>query len=1222
MKTSLKLVITLLFCFLCNSVNAEIFTPIDEFDILTRPKDTLHANIFLAKANVFADSASYDSSVFYYKKASDIFLKNKMWDKYIECQNGIFKVSRSKGYDEDLMALALNKLKIAQRKLGENHKYVGTCFYHIGDLYDDTDASDSAIMFFSKAIYIWKKGIGEKCIEVADGYVSLAITYNSMGADDSTLKYANLAIGLYEGLEGPNYIGIAKVYNTLGVLAYHNGDFDESARNMEKSLEIKRVYYGDGHPAISDSYNNLGAVYASKREFERALEYYYKSLEIRLAKLDPSNPNIALSYNNIANTYESLGRYKESEEYHLKALALRKEIWGDYHKDIAMSYTNLGVLKMHTGYFNEALNYFLNALNIQESIFGHYHIKVSDCYNNMGAIYMEKGEIDSAIVNLIRALEIREKLGRNKLAIAGSYNNLGVVYKYKGNYDLALAYYQRCLSIIEAELGKEHFNTAGSYNNIGEIYLFKEDYDKALYYFKKKLEIIKKVLGDNHPDIAGCYLNIGTAYNGLHNYAMEVKSYKEGINCMLNSESEMHPTLPSLYTNLALCYQDSGRTAEAIALIKKALNLEEEIYGGRHPELASTYRDLAEIFLSNSDYDSSRYYLQKSMIALESNFAPGLTDPLLRTMDELEYLKTQIGFADMYYKKYKTVGNDNIALQAIDAFNNVSKTASGIRQLYNLEDSKMTFLKDISSIYPKAIDVAVRIYETRAGKENLNTAYRFVEESKSLALLDAVRQSQISSCGNIPDSIINREKKLKNDLSVLKTQILLNEGDDFDSVLYIEQKDNYNSTRIKYEELMNEIRQDYPSYRQLICQDIYSLDDVMTSLDNTTAMLHYALADSQIYIFVIRNDACDILKQATGGNLSTIIKSYLKGITRNRINEYFTYNPVLFETLIQPVLPYVKNKEKLIIIPDKELLYLPFESLSYTDGTSSNDFGALHYLINDFEITYQYSSSLWLVSKQKNTVNKEADNEIPDRFIGYAPVFASKTQDVSSFMSRDQYTNDTTYRNIRIGDRYFGDLPYTETEVKEIMNLFKEKGLEADGRFFEDASEKNFYNEAKDYKYVHVATHGLINDEHPELSGLLFYLADTTNLQIGHDSLDERGISYSTDGILYTKEVYNLNLHADLIILSACETGTGLLSAGEGVMSLTRGFVYAGTPNVIFSFWKVGDKSTSDLMCKLYSFILDGKSYSTALREAKLALIKSKKTCYPGIWSGFSLVGY
>lgn len=1216
-----KSLFILFFLLIISNTRANHLVRISPMDVFSKPRDTIQANIFLDKANIFADSAFYDSAITYYRKASEIYLKTKIWDKYIECQNGIFIVSRSKGYDENLMALARDKLKIAEKKLGKSHIYYGTCITHIGNIFDDMDKKDSALIFFKMAIEAWEISAGKKSTEVANGYVNIAIAYNSAGEDDSTLKYANLAIDLYDEIEGSEYIGLARVYNTLGVMAYHNGDFDGSANYMMKSLEVKRKYYGEDHPAISDSYNNLGAVYASRREFEKALEYYYKSLEIRLAKLDALNPNIALSYNNIANTYDKLGRYRKSEEYHLKALELRKKIWGDNHTDIAMSYTNLGILKMNTGYFDEAFTYFEKARDIQEFLCGYYHIKVSDCYNNMGAIYMEKGEIDSAIVNFKRALDIREKLGRNQLAIAGSYNNLGVVYKNKGNFDLALAYYQKCLSITESVLGKEHFNTAGSYNNIGEIYLLKGDYEQALCYFEKKLHIVKEVLGDHHPEIAGSYLNMGTAYNGMHKYAMEVRCYEEGINCMLNSESEMHPILPSLYTNLALCYNDSGKTSEAISLIKKAIHLEEIIYGGKHPELASTYRDLAEIFLNRNEYDSAGFYLQKSMIALESNFAPNETDPLIKTMDELEYLKSQISIADMYYEEYKNEKNLKVALQAINAFNNISETANKIRQLYNLEDSKMTFLKEISDVYPKAIDVAINVYNNNTTNINLNTVYRFIEESKSLALLDAVRQSEISSCGNIPDTIISKEKRLKNELSVLKTQILLNESEDFDSILYIKQIDDYNSTRIGYEELMDEIKQNYPSYRQLICQDIYSLDDIMTLIDNNTAMLQYVLGDSQIIIFIIRNEGCDIIRKVTEGDLSEIIKNYLRGITRNRKADYFKYNPVLFTTLIQPVLPYLKNKQKIIIIPDKELLYLPFESLSYFDDNAEN-FEELHYLVNDFEITYQYSSSLWYLSKQKFIANKDAENAFKGGFIGYAPVFASKNKDVNNFLSRDQYRDDSTYRNVRIGDRYFGDLPYAETEVKSIINLFKEKGLEANGRFFEDANEISFCSETKDYKYIHVATHGLINDEHPELSGLLFYLSDTTKLQSEIDSLDESNITYSMDGILHTKEVYNLNLNADLIVLSACETGCGLLLAGEGVMSLTRGFIYAGAPNVIFSFWKVGDKSTSDLMYKFYSLVLEGESYSKALRAAKLELIRDEKTSYPGIWSGFSLIGY
>jgi CHAT domain-containing protein len=147
-------------------------------------------------------------------------------------------------------------------------------------------------------------------------------------------------------------------------------------------------------------------------------------------------------------------------------------------------------------------------------------------------------------------------------------------------------------------------------------------------------------------------------------------------------------------------------------------------------------------------------------------------------------------------------------------------------------------------------------------------------------------------------------------------------------------------------------------------------------------------------------------------------------------------------------------------------------------------------------------------------------------------------------------------------------------------------------------------DEIKNYKYIHIASHGFINEEKPNLSGILF-------------TKEEKG----EDGILYANEIYNLNLDADLVVLSACESGLGKIIKGEGLISLTRGLLFAGAKNVVVSLWRVADKSTSELMIEFYRNILNGESYSASLRQAKLKLIKNGKYSYPLEWSPFILIG-
>jgi CHAT domain-containing protein len=196
-------------------------------------------------------------------------------------------------------------------------------------------------------------------------------------------------------------------------------------------------------------------------------------------------------------------------------------------------------------------------------------------------------------------------------------------------------------------------------------------------------------------------------------------------------------------------------------------------------------------------------------------------------------------------------------------------------------------------------------------------------------------------------------------------------------------------------------------------------------------------------------------------------------------------------------------------------------------------------------------------------------------------------------------------------------LPGSENEVKSIFNEFDKQNLKTTVELKGNASEKQIKSgELINYKYIHFATHGFVNSEKPELSGLLLaQVPDSTNEQ--------------NDGILYSGEIFNLKLNADLVVLSACETGLGQIKKGEGIIGLTRALLYAGAKNLVVSLWPVSDQSTSDLMIDFYKNLLSNKSarlsnstrFAPLLQQAKLKMINDAKFAHPYFWSPFILIG-
>ena len=354
-----------------------------------------------------------------------------------------------------------------------------------------------------------------------------------------------------------------------------------------------------------------------------------------------------------------------------------------------------------------------------------------------------------------------------------------------------------------------------------------------------------------------------------------------------------------------------------------------------------------------------------------------------------------------------------------------------------------------------------------------------------------------------------------------------------------------------------------------------------------------------------------------------LICAPLKSLSQKyRVDDYNKGNEALYQVLIQPVESITKGKSKLIIIPDKYLYCLPFETLyNPVSANLQKDYTNKDYLVKAHNILYHYSNTLYCQILQENIQNTGTGG-----FIGFAPVFDNDSLNnlvthrgasILDTLNSDSYE---TLRSISYNGKTFNPLPYSEKEVETIASLFKARKLNAAEYLYGNANEISFKKNIPDYKYIHLATHGIVNEKNPNLSGIVF--SQPTH-KPEEDSLTdmETGLPDLDDGILFAGEMYNLDLNADLVVLSACETGLGKIISGEGIMSMTRGFIYSGTPNILFSLWKVGDKNTYELMVNFYADIIEGQTYSKALRNAKLKLIKNEATAFPANWAGFTLVG-
>ncbi len=306
------------------------------------------------------------------------------------------------------------------------------------------------------------------------------------------------------------------------------------------------------------------------------------------------------------------------------------------------------------------------------------------------------------------------------------------------------------------------------------------------------------------------------------------------------------------------------------------------------------------------------------------------------------------------------------------------------------------------------------------------------------------------------------------------------------------------------------------------------------------------------------------------------------------VNEFFTEaGNSLYEELIKPAESFFTKKSELIIIPDGVLNYLPFEVLLTEKKTIRNSatFSDMPFLVEKYPVSYAQSASV-LKSLLSESIKKTNELQKKERFIAFAD---------------PEYNNST-----EIHGEKFKRLEYSSGEVENIASFFDKGASEI--FLGKDATEENVKKENRfsGYNYIHFATHGLIDENNPDLSSLVLTKDNNSN----------------EDGLLTASEIFNLKLNANLVVLSACQTGLGKLVRGEGMVGLTRAFMYAGTPSVLVSLWSVSDNSTSVLMGEFYKNLIRNKlSKTDALRKAQMTLLSDKKLAHPFYWAPFVLIG-
>ncbi len=902
-------------------------------------------------------------------------------------------------------------------------------------------------------------------------------------------------------------------------------------------------------------------------------------------------------------------QFVNSNFFLMKAIPLYKNS-GDWLKMVEC-YIKLGNNYKDLDDYKSALQNLDTALNLTLNRAGYKSLELAKSYIKLAyEFFHQKKNYNKALELYRKALNIeKEILGENHREVAKIYNSISLVYWNKGDSKNAVNYYNKSFSIKLRHLMEQGDTIAQDYKFIERETVTAGTYDEAKKSFKESLALHLDAYGQNHPLIASIHEHIGIlqAYEGDYNKALEHLGISLAIRLDIFGQENVKSA--SSYHNIGVCLRLQGEYEQALGYLDNALAIKLRLLGKYHSDTADTYYQLGNVHSQLNRFDEALTYFQRAIISMTPGFSnpdvyanpaaivPYANDKLFKVMAakaqalRMRYLLEPVRINDLR--------------SSLDTYLSVCRLIDQMRCGYKSESYKLSFGGKCIEIYGQALQTAFKLYEISGNPEYKEKAFLFSEKSKAALLAEAVSESQARKFAGIPGYLLEKEKKLKDELVLYDTYLarenIKENPSDITGIKSIE--DHYFMLRDRYQDMIDYLEKNYPKYFELKYKSRpISVAGLQQALDRDTALIEYSLYDGVLYSFVLTQTNLEAAAVYAGTDFTGKLDRFYNAIKKIEEKTFLELSHELYEALIKPIRHYLIDKKRLIIIPCGRLYYIPFEALS-PGADRESDFSWIDYLIKHYYFNYHYSARLWLYNTQHE------QNEREKNFIGFAPVFSDagelQAQEISAGRRQEKPARDIILAGE--GTRYPA-LPASEKELRSIIKLFLEANEKAVGYFQRQATEEIFKSaDMRNFTFIHIATHSLKTGGDTKLSGLIFTRPSRS--------------SAKEDGILYSSEIYNLSLDAQLVVLSSCESGVGELVDSEGMIALARGFFYAGVRNIIFSLWQVEDKTTSQLMIELYRNILAGEKLPYALQKAKLSLIKDKFTAFPRYWSSFILIG-
>ena len=847
--------------------------------------------------------------------------------------------------------------------------------------------------------------------------------------------------------------------------------------------------------------------------------------------------------------------------------------------------------------------YLLKAIELQNTT-RNYDIdfRVAINHNSLASVYRTIYSNSKALKHYNKAEEILKKTNPDHRLLAHVYHNKGNLYKARNDLYRTKEYYEYALDFMIRHGYQNYSDFSLAFSNYVNLLFELEEYELA----EEQLFTIENRNLEVSPRIAfRIHITIAISYSRLEKYDLAKSHFEKARKLVQHQIDYKESTAYALryFYNIIDFHYLYEEYDQALHECDKAFSYIESLDPRSTKSKTIFYSDIlyraADIYYRLGNLDKSSDLANRGIEKLNvflAEFSTGEENAVERNEFTTAIPNLYILRSRILLEKYRRTASLEHLTSAFMSYHLAIEKLNHLKLTMSNESSKLYATSQILEVYYEAIFAGIQLFKITNEAKYLEQSFRFTENSKSFALFSEIKEIEAMEFSDLPQQIRENEERYIGEIQAyeewLYTERLKSDPDTQKIEFYKEQlfhlKDDYN-------DLKQEIEESNSQYYELKYNpEFVSLKEVQKELPYRDALIEYVLTDTMLITYVIDRKGINVFSQNIGPEFENECIEYYQLLDKqnfsnnvhNNYRRFVTLGRKFYNTLVEPCLRFT-DKKNITIVPDGAITYLPFEGFITEDtDTEYINYLDLPYMIREFSIGYSHSSTL-MFSERLKTKSPER------KVLAFAPEYKDPLEDVPPGSVRQPLDTDVL-------------LPL-DGIIKEVQSINET----VPSRVFlhEKATEASFKKYASDYNILHLAMHTIMRDDEPLYSHLAF-----TNMDTG-DTIE--------DNNLYAYEIYNMKLNAQMAVLSSCSSGFGKMHKGEGMMSLARGFIYAGCPSIIMTLWQVSDQSSSELMTSFYRYLKKGKSKQESMRLAKIDFLDSADdlTSNPYFWSGFVVVG-